>query len=154
VFNRVERDDVSDGYKLVEPETELFRRMGNLEGCSADLQSQLSDSRGIKGTNIALGEVGGVQLDEMSRESDLYCQMKVNWLFRKGLLVSGTGRARDETWHQGRACPCSHGIGGMVGNVMTGLFAQASVAGFDGITAIPGGWFDHHLGTTGISGMC
>jgi Amt family ammonium transporter len=38
----------------------------------------------------------------------------------------------------------SHGIGGMIGNVMTGLFAQASVAAFDGITVIPGGWFDHN----------
>jgi Amt family ammonium transporter len=38
----------------------------------------------------------------------------------------------------------SHGVGGMVGNLMTGLFAQASVAGFDGITEIPGGWIDHH----------
>ena len=27
---------------------------------------------------------------------------------------------------------------------MTALFAQASVAGFDGFTVIPGGWFDHH----------
>ncbi|KAL7419373.1 hypothetical protein Q5752_006211 [Cryptotrichosporon argae] len=38
----------------------------------------------------------------------------------------------------------SHGVGGFVGCVMTGLFAQASVAGFDGITEIPGGWFDHN----------
>jgi len=38
----------------------------------------------------------------------------------------------------------SHGIGGMVGNVLTGLFAQASVAGFDGFTVIPGGWLDHN----------
>ncbi|KAI0682436.1 ammonium transporter [Cytidiella melzeri] len=38
----------------------------------------------------------------------------------------------------------SHAIGGIVGNVLTGLFAQASVAGFDGITVIPGGWLDHH----------
>ncbi|WVF69650.1 hypothetical protein IAT40_004429 [Kwoniella sp. CBS 6097] len=38
----------------------------------------------------------------------------------------------------------SHGIGGMVGNIMTALFAQASVAAFDGITEIPGGWFDHN----------
>nr|ODN89543.1 amt family ammonium transporter [Cryptococcus depauperatus CBS 7841] len=38
----------------------------------------------------------------------------------------------------------SHGVGGMVGNILTALFAQASVAGFDGITAIKGGWFDHH----------
>ena len=38
----------------------------------------------------------------------------------------------------------SHGIGGVIGNVLTGLFAQASVAGFDGFTVIPGGWLDHH----------
>jgi Amt family ammonium transporter len=38
----------------------------------------------------------------------------------------------------------SHAIGGVVGNIMTALFAQSSVAGFDGITVIPGGWFDHH----------
>ncbi|KDN45694.1 hypothetical protein RSAG8_04778, partial [Rhizoctonia solani AG-8 WAC10335] len=38
----------------------------------------------------------------------------------------------------------SHGIGGMVGNIMTALFAQASVAAFDGVSKIPGGWFDHH----------
>lgn len=38
----------------------------------------------------------------------------------------------------------SHGIGGMIGNFCTGLFAQASVANFDGITVIPGGWFDHN----------
>lgn len=37
----------------------------------------------------------------------------------------------------------THGIGGMVGCLMTGLFAQASVAGLDG-TEIPGGWLDHH----------
>ncbi|KAJ3733424.1 ammonium transporter [Lentinula guzmanii] len=38
----------------------------------------------------------------------------------------------------------SHAVGGVVGNVLTGLFAQASVAGFDGITVIPGGWLDHN----------
>ncbi|TFY56916.1 hypothetical protein EVJ58_g7346 [Rhodofomes roseus] len=38
----------------------------------------------------------------------------------------------------------SHAIGGVVGNVLTGLFAQASVAGFDDIAAIPGGWLDHN----------
>jgi len=37
-----------------------------------------------------------------------------------------------------------HGVGGMVGNILTAFFAQASVAGFDGTTEIPGGWFDHH----------
>ncbi|KAK0472599.1 ammonium transporter [Armillaria novae-zelandiae] len=38
----------------------------------------------------------------------------------------------------------SHGIGGVLGNVLTGLFAQASIAGFDGISVIDGGWIDHH----------
>ncbi|ADV24372.1 amt family ammonium transporter [Cryptococcus gattii Ru294] len=38
----------------------------------------------------------------------------------------------------------SHGIGGMVGCFLTGLFAQGSVAGFDGITDIPGGWVSHN----------
>jgi ammonia channel protein AmtB len=28
--------------------------------------------------------------------------------------------------------------------ILTALFAQSSVAGFDGITEIPGGWIDHH----------
>jgi len=38
----------------------------------------------------------------------------------------------------------SHAVGGVVGNILTGFFAQASVAHFDGFTVIPGGWFDHH----------
>jgi len=38
----------------------------------------------------------------------------------------------------------AHAIGGIVGNICTGLFAQASVAAFDGLTVIPGGWLDHH----------
>jgi ammonia channel protein AmtB len=38
----------------------------------------------------------------------------------------------------------SHAIGGITGNILTALFAQASVAGFDGFTVIPGGWLDHH----------
>ena len=38
----------------------------------------------------------------------------------------------------------THAIGGVVGNILTGIFAQASVAGFDGIAQIPGGWLDHH----------
>jgi len=37
-----------------------------------------------------------------------------------------------------------HAIGGLVGNILTGVFAQASVAGFDGKTHIQGGWLDHH----------
>ncbi|CCM05350.1 uncharacterized protein FIBRA_07564 [Fibroporia radiculosa] len=53
----------------------------------------------------------------------------------------------------------SHAIGGVVGNVLTGLFAQSSVAGFDAITVIPGGWLDHHYVQLGyqladsVSGM-
>lgn len=42
----------------------------------------------------------------------------------------------------------SHGVGGMIGTFLTGLFAQSSVAEFDGIAigdaAIDGGWFDHN----------
>ncbi|KAF8960438.1 ammonium transporter [Flammula alnicola] len=38
----------------------------------------------------------------------------------------------------------THAVGGIVGNLLTGLFAQASVAGFDGVTVIGGGWLDHH----------
>ncbi|KAI0933355.1 hypothetical protein AcV5_005518 [Taiwanofungus camphoratus] len=38
----------------------------------------------------------------------------------------------------------SHAIGGVVGNILTGLFAQSSVAGADIITKIPGGWLNHH----------
>ncbi|KIJ63867.1 hypothetical protein HYDPIDRAFT_168291 [Hydnomerulius pinastri MD-312] len=44
----------------------------------------------------------------------------------------------------------SHAIGGVVGNILTGLFAQASVAGADGITVIPGGWLDHNYRQLGI----
>ncbi|KAG8848324.1 hypothetical protein FRC20_002597 [Serendipita sp. 405] len=38
----------------------------------------------------------------------------------------------------------SHGIGGMVGNILTALFAQKSVAALDGFSVIPGGWPDHN----------
>jgi Amt family ammonium transporter len=44
----------------------------------------------------------------------------------------------------------SHAIGGIVGNILTGLFAQASVAGADGITTITGGWLDHNYRQLGI----
>lgn len=44
----------------------------------------------------------------------------------------------------------SHAIGGIVGDLLTGLFAQASVAGFDGITVISGGWLDHNYRQLGI----
>jgi len=38
----------------------------------------------------------------------------------------------------------SHGVGGIVGNLLTGIFAQKSVAEFDGVTVIHGGWIDRH----------
>ncbi|ORX33997.1 ammonium transporter [Kockovaella imperatae] len=38
----------------------------------------------------------------------------------------------------------SHGIGGMIGDLMTGLFAQASIAYLDGASEISGGWLDRH----------
>ncbi|KAF7350126.1 Ammonium transporter [Mycena venus] len=38
----------------------------------------------------------------------------------------------------------SHAIGGIVGNLLTGLFAESRVAFYDGATVIPGGWLDHH----------
>jgi len=38
----------------------------------------------------------------------------------------------------------SHGIGGIVGNIMTALFAQAEVAALDSFSVIPGGWIDRH----------
>ncbi|KZP14478.1 ammonium transporter [Athelia psychrophila] len=39
----------------------------------------------------------------------------------------------------------SHAIGGVVGNVLTGIFAQKSVAAFDGVSVIGGGWLDGHF---------
>jgi Amt family ammonium transporter len=36
-------------------------------------------------------------------------------------------------------------VGGLVGNICTGIFAQASIAGSDGRTVIKGGWLDHHF---------
>jgi len=38
----------------------------------------------------------------------------------------------------------SHAIGGVVGNLLTGLFAQSSIAYLDGSTVIPGGWIDRN----------
>jgi len=43
-----------------------------------------------------------------------------------------------------------HAVGGLVGNILTGAFAQSSVAEFDGATKIPGGWLDHHWAQMGI----
>ncbi|KAG0148255.1 hypothetical protein CROQUDRAFT_670057 [Cronartium quercuum f. sp. fusiforme G11] len=38
----------------------------------------------------------------------------------------------------------SHGIGGFIGSLLTGIFADSRVASFDGTTSIPGGWINHH----------
>ncbi|KAG0200302.1 hypothetical protein BGX28_006584 [Mortierella sp. GBA30] len=37
-----------------------------------------------------------------------------------------------------------HGVGGIVGNILTGVFAQKWVAALDGVTEINGGWLDKH----------
>ncbi|KAF9998419.1 hypothetical protein BGZ65_006089 [Modicella reniformis] len=37
-----------------------------------------------------------------------------------------------------------HGVGGLVGNILTGIFARSWVAGLDGTTQIRGGWLDGH----------
>lgn len=39
----------------------------------------------------------------------------------------------------------SHAIGGMIGGIMTALFAEARVAGLDGTTVIAGGWIDRNF---------
>lgn len=35
-----------------------------------------------------------------------------------------------------------HGISGFAGSLLTGIFADSRVAGFDGYTVIPGGWIN------------
>jgi Amt family ammonium transporter len=37
-----------------------------------------------------------------------------------------------------------HGIGGIVGNLLTGFFAADYIAHLDGVTIIPGGWLNRH----------
>jgi len=37
-----------------------------------------------------------------------------------------------------------HCVGGVVGNLLTGIFAQQSIAGSDGSAPIAGGWLDHN----------
>ncbi|KAI9497079.1 ammonium transporter AmtB-like domain-containing protein [Zychaea mexicana] len=37
-----------------------------------------------------------------------------------------------------------HGVGGYVGSVLTGLFAEQYIAGLDGVTEIEGGWMNHN----------
>ncbi|KAH6908776.1 ammonium transporter [Coprinopsis sp. MPI-PUGE-AT-0042] len=43
----------------------------------------------------------------------------------------------------------THGVGGITGNILTAFFAQASVASFDGVTIIPGGWLDKNWAQLG-----
>jgi len=38
----------------------------------------------------------------------------------------------------------SHAVGGIVGNILTGFFAQTEVAALDGSPAIPGGWINRN----------
>jgi Amt family ammonium transporter len=44
----------------------------------------------------------------------------------------------------------SHCLGGIIGNCMTGIFAQASIAATDGATDIPGGWLDQNYRQLGL----
>lgn len=37
-----------------------------------------------------------------------------------------------------------HGIGGFVGSILTGFFADSRVTSFDGYTVIGGGWINHN----------
>ncbi|KAI2643721.1 ammonium transporter [Xylaria nigripes] len=37
-----------------------------------------------------------------------------------------------------------HGVGGIIGNLLTGIFAADYIAALDGFTVIPGGWINHH----------
>ncbi|KAF2263987.1 ammonium transporter-like protein [Lojkania enalia] len=37
-----------------------------------------------------------------------------------------------------------HGVGGMVGNILTAFFAADYIAHLDGFTVIPGGWLNHN----------
>jgi len=37
-----------------------------------------------------------------------------------------------------------HGVGGLVGDILTGIFAEAYIANLDGVTVIPGGWLNQN----------
>ncbi|KAG1455716.1 hypothetical protein G6F46_001694 [Rhizopus delemar] len=43
-----------------------------------------------------------------------------------------------------------HGIGGMVGGILTGVFAESSIAALDGSTAILGGWMNRNWIQVGL----
>lgn len=45
----------------------------------------------------------------------------------------------------------SHAIGGVVGNILTGIFAQSEIANLDGgLAPIPGGWLNQNWRQVGI----
>lgn len=44
----------------------------------------------------------------------------------------------------------AHAVGGLVGNILTGFFAQKKIAVLDGVTVIAGGWLDHHYKQMGF----
>ncbi|RUS20516.1 ammonium transporter AmtB-like domain-containing protein [Endogone sp. FLAS-F59071] len=52
-----------------------------------------------------------------------------------------------------------HGIGGFVGDILTGIFAESYIAALDGVTVIPGGWLNQnwiqvgHQCADGLAGM-
>ena len=37
-----------------------------------------------------------------------------------------------------------HGVGGLVGNILTAFFARSDIARLDGVQAIAGGWLNQH----------
>ncbi|POR31575.1 Ammonium transporter [Tolypocladium paradoxum] len=49
-----------------------------------------------------------------------------------------------------------HGIGGMVGNILTGVFGASYIAGLDGNTYNPIGWIEHNWVQVGhqLAGIC
>ncbi|KAI9480950.1 MAG: ammonium transporter AmtB-like domain-containing protein [Benjaminiella poitrasii] len=42
-----------------------------------------------------------------------------------------------------------HGVGGYIGSLLTGIFAEAYIANLDGATVIAGGWMNHHWAQLG-----
>ncbi|KAH7100213.1 ammonium transporter [Auriculariales sp. MPI-PUGE-AT-0066] len=44
----------------------------------------------------------------------------------------------------------AHAVGGLVGNILTGFFAQQGIAALDGSSTIAGGWVNHHYKQMGF----
>ena len=53
-------------------------------------------------------------------------------------------------WSIDRASLLGHALSGVVGTLLTGIFAQASVANNDAYAAIPGGWLDGNFRQLGL----